>query len=157
MRLPPGFLGTRADVLMDVVLIAMLITPLLLACAIRLARRGAYLQHRTLQTGLLSVLLVAVVLFEIDVRMSGGSDAFLAGSRYLGTPLLRWILKVHIAVAVSSFALWTYVVGKAWRDRVEPAPANFGPAHRRTGYLIFAGVTFTSVSGAVLYWLAFVS
>ena len=157
MRLPHGFLGTRADVLLDVVLLAMLATPFVLIMSIRLARRGAYLQHRAIQTGLLGVLLTAVVLFEIDVRTSGGSGVFLAGSRYAGTALIRWLLGVHIAVAVLSFALWTWVVGRAWRDRVEPTPAHFGSAHRRTGYLIFAGVTFTSVSGAALYWLAFVS
>lgn len=157
MRIPPGFLGTRADVLMDVILIAMSLTPFVLAWSIGLARGGAYTRHRAVQTGLLVVLLVAVVLFEADVRTSGGSGAFLAGSRWRGTPQLAWFLRVHIAVAVTSFALWTFVVANAWLRRLEPRPEFFGPAHRRTGYAIWAGVTFTSVSGAALYWLCFVS
>lgn len=157
VRLPPGFLGTRADILMDVVLIAMLVTPFLLVWTIRLARRGAYVQHRNLQTALLCVLLAAAALFEVDVRVSGGADAFLTGSRYLGTPILRWLLRVHIAVAVATFAAWTYVVANIWRGGIEPKPDLVGPSHRRTGYLIFAGVTFTSISGACLYWLGFVS
>lgn len=157
MLFPPGFLGTRADLLMDVVLIAMLATPFILIQAIRLARRGAYLAHRNIQTVLLAVLVVAVVLFEVDVRTSGGSGTFLGRSAYAGSATLKWLLRVHITVAVTSFLVWSWVVIRAWRDPEPPTPARFGPAHRRTGYLIFAGVTFTSASGAVLYWLAFVS
>ena len=142
---------------MDIVLIAMTLTPFLLVWAIRLARRGQFVLHRNIQSGLLAVLLVAVVLFEADVRMSGGSGTFLAGSPYVGTPLLTWLLRVHIAVAVTSFLAWTWVVARAWRVPLVPGSADFGPAHRRTGYLIFAGVTFTSISGAALYWLSFVS
>lgn len=36
MRLPRGFLGTRADVLMDVILVGMLATPCVLVWAIGL-------------------------------------------------------------------------------------------------------------------------
>lgn len=156
MRLPPGFLGTRADILMDVVLIAMTLTPFILIYAIRLARQGRFVAHRNIQSGLLLVLLAAVVLFEIDVRMAGGSGSFLAGSKYAGAAALTWFLRVHIGVATASMLLWTVVVAKGWRVPLEPGP-NFGPAHRRTGYIIFAGVTFTSISGAALYWLGFVS
>lgn len=157
MRLPAGFLGSRADVLMDVVLIAMALTPFLLVWAIRLARRRDYTRHRTVQSSLLCVLLVAVVAFEVDVRMSGGSAAFITGSRYLGTTLFYSLLGVHILVAVASFALWTWVVARGWGVSPEPSAEHFGAAHRRQGYLILAGVTFTSVSGAVLYWMSFVS
>lgn len=155
MRLPAGFLGTRADVLMDVVLIAMTLTPFILLYAIRLARRGAYVQHRAIQSGLLLVLLAAVVLFEVDVRLAGGSGSFLAGSKYAGSPALLWFLRVHIGVATLSMLTWLVVVAKGWRVPLEPGP-HFGPAHRRTGWLIFAGVTFTSISGAALYYVGFV-
>ena len=157
MRLPHGFLGTRADVLMDIILIAMLATPFVIGWAIRMARRLAYRQHRNLQTALLCVLWTAVVLFEADVRMSGGSKAYLAGSAMAGTRTFTGLLVVHIAVAVISFALWTWVVARAWRGRLPPTPELVGPYHRRMGYAIWAGVTFTSASGAVLYWWSFVS
>jgi len=155
VRLPHGFLGTRADVLMDVILLVMLAVPFVLVWSIRLAKNGRYVLHRGVQSGLLAALLAAVVAFEADVRLSGGSAAFLTGSPYLGTALLRGILGVHIAVAVTTFLAWTVVVVNIWRRGFGATPQVVGPSHRRTGYLIFAGVTFTSVSGAVLYYMGF--
>lgn len=157
MRMPPGFLGTRGDLLMDVVVVAIVLTPFLFLWAVRFARRGQYTQHRNLQTTLLGVLLAAVILFEVDIRVSGGTEAFLAGSPHLGSALLKWLLRVHVLVAVASFSLWCFLVGQAWRARMDLHPHLFTAAHRRRGYLVFAGTIFTAVSGVWLYWLGFVA
>ena len=53
MRMPRGFLGTRGDLLMDVVVVAIVLTPLLFLWAVSLARRGQYTRHRNIQTALL--------------------------------------------------------------------------------------------------------
>lgn len=142
---------------MDLVVVAIVLTPFLFAWAIWLARRGEYRKHRNLQTILLGTLLVAITLFEVDIRLSGGSGAFLAGSPHAGTPLLTWLLRVHVLVAVACFALWTYLVVQAWRARMDLRPALFTEAHRRRGYWVFAGAIFTAVSGVWLYWLGFVA
>lgn len=76
MRLPAGFLGTRGDLLMDAVVVAIVLTPFLFLWAVRLVRRGEFARHRNWQTALLGVLLAAVVLFEVDIRLSGGTAAF---------------------------------------------------------------------------------
>ena len=39
--------------------------------------------------------------------------AFMADSPYLGTPLLSWLLRVHVVIAVLIFGLWTYLVIQA--------------------------------------------
>lgn len=157
MNIPSGFLGTRGDLLMDSVVVAIVLTPLLFLWAVRLARRGQYTRHRNLQTGLLGLLLTAVVFFELDIRASGGTEAFLAGSPHLGSPLLTWLLRVHVLVAVASFGLWTFLVAQAWRARMDLNPGLFTAAHRRRGYWVFAGTVFTAVSGVWLYWLGFVA
>lgn len=155
--MPAGFLGTRGNLLMDMVVVAIILTPFLFLWAIRLARGGRYAQHRNLQTGLLGVLLVAVTLFEVDIRLSGGTQGFLAGSPYLGTALLTWLLRTHVVIAVATFALWLAIVVQAWRARMDLHPQAFSAAHRRRGYWVFAGVNFTAVSGVWLYWLGFVA
>jgi uncharacterized membrane protein YozB (DUF420 family) len=142
---------------MDVVVVAIILTPLLFIWAVRLARRGQYVRHRNLQTGLLGTLLVAVVLFELDIRLSGGTQAFMAGSPYLGSALLSWLLRVHVLVAVLTFGLWCFLVVQAWRARMDLHPALFTSLHRRRGYWVFAGTVFTAVSGVWLYWLGFVA
>jgi len=142
---------------MDAVVVAIVLTPALFLWAVRLARRGEYTRHRNLQTTLLGVLLTAVVLFEVDIRLSGGTEAFLAGSPHLGSPLLTWLLRVHVLVAVASFSLWCYLVAHAWRARMDLHPQLFTTAHRRRGYVVFAGTVFTAVSGVWLYWLGFVA
>jgi putative membrane protein len=155
--MPSGFLGTRGDLLMDVVVVAIVLTPLLFLWAVRLARRGEYVRHRNLQTALLGTLLIAVVLFEVDIRLHGGTKAFMAESPYLGSPLLAWLLRVHVLVAVLSFGLWCFLVVSAWRARMDRTPSLFTPKHRRRGYWVFAGTVFTAVSGVWLYWLGFVA
>lgn len=157
LHLPTGFLGTRGDLLMDIVVVAIVFTPLLFLWAVWMARHGQYARHRNLQTGLLTTLLVAVVLFELDIRLKGGTQAFMAGSPYLGTPLLSWLLRTHVLVAVACFGLWTYLVVQAWRHRMDLHPAKFTAWHRRAGYGVFAGTVFTAVSGVWLYWLGFVA
>ncbi|WP_337174139.1 DUF420 domain-containing protein [Paludisphaera sp.] len=157
MNMPPGFLGTRGDLLMDIVVVAIVLTPFLFLRAVWLARRGEYRRHRNLQTALLTTLLVAVVLFEVDIRLKGGTQAFLAGSPHLGRPLLTWLLRTHVLVAVVSFGLWAVLVVQAWRARMDLNPGLFSAVHRRRGYLVFAGTIFTAASGVWLYWLGFVA
>ena len=69
---PQGFLGTRADLLMDIVIVALLAVVPIVLYNWSLARRGDYARHKLLQVGL-AVLLAAVVgLFEFNLRMQDG-------------------------------------------------------------------------------------
>ncbi len=153
--LPPGFLGTRADVLVDIILLATAVTPFLMLYAFRLARRANYAEHRRAQIILPSVMLVAVVLFEIDIRMSG-ADAFLAGSSFPYKRFLSVFLVVHVAVAIISFLGWVVLATISSRRFLKVLPGSFSAIHRFYGKLIFSGVTFTAVSGIALYFLVFV-
>jgi uncharacterized membrane protein YozB (DUF420 family) len=157
LHLPNGFLGTRGDLLMDMVVVAIVLTPLLFLWAIWMVRHGQYTRHRNLQTALLTTLLLAVILFETDIRLKGGTRAFMAESPYLGTQLLSWLLRAHVLVAIVCFGLWSYLVVQAWRHRMDLHPAKFSASHRRAGYWVFAGTVFTAVSGVWLYWLGFVA
>lgn len=155
--LPQGFLGTRADVLMDVVFVATLATPFIVAWGVRFASKGNYARHRAVQTTLLAVLLVAVILFEVDVRLSGGSGSLMKGSSYAGTGLLRGITLVHVLGNVATFILWLWLVVKSRRRFGTPElPGPFTATHKRAGSVVFGGLVFGAVSAVAMYVLGFV-
>ena len=64
-----GFLGTRASVGMDVVLVGLWLLLPVLAWSIVLVRRGRYATHKMLQLVIAGSLLAAIVVFEVDVRL----------------------------------------------------------------------------------------
>lgn len=64
-----GFLGTRASLGMDVVLVGLVALLPVLAWSVSLARRGRYLAHKRLQLFIVAALLAAIVVFEIDIRL----------------------------------------------------------------------------------------
>ncbi len=155
--LPKGFLGTRADVLMDVVFVATLLTPFIVAWGVRFASKGDFRRHRAVQTTLLVVLLVAVLLFEVDVRLSGGSGSLMKGSSYAGTGWLRGITLAHVLANVVTFFTWLWLVVKSWKRLGTPElPGSFGGTHKRVGRFVFGGLVFGAVSAVVMYVLGFV-
>ncbi len=65
-----GFLGTRASLGMDVVLVGLFATFPLLAWSVHLVRhRRDYAGHKRLQLAIVAALLAAIVVFEVDIRL----------------------------------------------------------------------------------------
>jgi putative membrane protein len=158
-----GFLGTRATLMLDVVFLAMFVVVPTLAVSVWLVkRRGRYELHKRLQLIMASVLLVAVLLFEIDIRVNGW-EARAEPSPYFDLAH-KWTcpaglsLIVHLCFAVPTLVLWIYVVVQALRRFPRPPrPGSHSPAHARWGWLAASGMTLTAVTGWLFYWLAFVA
>src|SRR5438552_16203513 len=67
-----GFLGSRGSLMLDVVFLAMFVVVPVLAVSVYLVKiRGRYDLHKKLQLITASVLLIAVLLFELDLRLNG--------------------------------------------------------------------------------------
>lgn len=156
MNLPKGFLGTKADILMDIVLIGMIITPFLMLYIFRLARDKKFKLHKLLHLILLTVLLITVVLFEIDVRLSGGSLSFFGQGSYANSLWALLFLNFHIIVAMMSFVAWVWLVVVSAKTFGKSLPGKFSRQHKTYGYRIFWGVCVTSITGIGLYLMAFV-
>ena len=73
--LPNGFLGTRADLLMDIVIVSLAIILPVLWFSWTRVRRRAYAVHKRTQLTLGITLAVVVSLFEADLRMAGASSS----------------------------------------------------------------------------------
>ena len=156
-----GFLGTRASFMLDVVFLAMLlIVPVMLWSVYLVKYRRNYALHKRVQlvTGL--VLLIAVVAFEIDIRMYEWEP------RAEPSPFFEpeawntvWTaLTIHLVFAIPTPLIWLVVIMRALKrfpDPPEPGPHS--KSHRCWGYSAVGGLLLTAITGWIFYCLAFVA
>ena len=70
-----GFLGSRASLMLDVVFVAMLaVIPVMGWSIYQVRRRRRFALHKQVQLALAALLLVAVLAFEIDMRLYGWEE-----------------------------------------------------------------------------------
>lgn len=154
---PEGFLGARASLMLDVVVLAMAVVLVVMAWSIVQARRGRFTVHKWTQTGLTAALLVTVLAFEIEMRLFGWEDraaGVLGGS---ASPLVWRVLYLHLVFAVSSFVLWPAVAFLALRRFPNPpAPGEHSRSHRFWARLAAIDMTLTALTGWAFYYVAFV-
>lgn len=149
-----GFLGTTAPTYMDFITIYFAALPFLLGFAILMAIKKRYDLHYKLQVLTFLVTIIVVVIFEIGVRVSGGFNAFMQESNadYLWMTIF---LIVHILVALVSTVLWSVVIYNAYKQyKMHSKP--FSRLHKKFGKAVYAGMTFTSVSGIMIYYFLFI-
>lgn len=151
-----GFLGTRADLLLDIIVVLVALTLPILLASFLLAKKGSYGWHRRVQVDLSALLAVALVLFEVDIRLSGGIAQLSQGTRFAGSALLNGALGVHLVFAITSTVLWTWLLAASVKGFARPpAPGRFSARHRFWGRLAMLDLAATSVTGVMLYGLAF--
>jgi putative membrane protein len=154
--LPQGFLGTRADILMDIVVVSLLLILPALAISWSWARGKRYAQHRNLMTGLGSTLAVVVTLFEVDMRLSGGIFEMTAGSAFAGTLVMNVSIWGHTFLAIGTSILWAWLIIASWlRFPRPPEPAEFSDRHRFWGRIGLVAMSLTGITGVQLYVMGF--
>ena len=158
-----GYLSDSSTFMLDFVVTALvLIVPALLASLYLVKVRRNYVAHRNLQLVLAGVLLVAVLAFEIDIRMHGCWRA-IVGTR---TPALsveqlaavKQILTVHLVFAISTPLLWGTTISLALRRMPKPpAPCEHSRLHKTLGWLSVIDLVLTSATGLLFYYRAFIA
>lgn len=157
MPMPPSLIGSRADLLIEAVVVAEIIAIPVLLRAIRAAREGQHGLHKGLQLTLATVFAVATIALEVDIRMAGGMSFFAAGGRYEGTVFLDAVLYGHLAVAAVNAALWSVFPIVSWRRfRARLLPGTFSAVHRTLGWWAVIAYALTAGSGLALYIVGFV-
>lgn len=154
--LPRGFLGTRGDILMDLVVLSFVVIVPTLIYSFRAVKRQEYNTHKRTQITLFSVLAVAVVLFEVDMRMNGGVFEMSKESRFAGTALFHGSIWFHLALSVSTSLVWTgLVIASVRRFSSPPEPNAFSARHRFWGRLGMILMGLTGITGIQLYVMGF--
>jgi uncharacterized membrane protein YozB (DUF420 family) len=153
-----GFLGTRAALTVDLLVVSMLFVVLVLGWSVFQARyRRRFQLHKRVQLTLAAVLLVTVALFEIDIRLHGWQSRA-AGAIGGEPPMVVWYaLYVHLVCALSTVVLWPVVIFLALRHFPNPPrPGPHSRVHVPLARLAAVDMVLTAVTGWVFYWLAFV-
>lgn len=154
--MPPGFLGTRADVLMDVVLLSLLVILPVLVYSRGLARSGHWGSHKRTQLLLGGCLAVVVSLFELDIRLSGGVWKLTEQSRFAGTALLTASVVIHLIFSISTALVWIGLTALSLRRFPKsPVPGAFSRLHRIWGRIAMIDMALTGVTGVELYVVGF--
>jgi len=157
-----GFLGYKSSLMLDVVVCALVVVvPTLLFSLYAVRIRRNYALHKALQITLGVVLLIAVGLFEVDLRMQGGITGILAKRTRALSPIERdsfnTLLSVHLFFAISTVCLWAVTLILALRRMpVPPGPSDHSRLHKLLGWLSAADITLTSVTGLLVYYYGFV-
>lgn len=154
--IPPGFFGSRADLLTDFALSLFILLPLVMPLGFRLAQKRRLALHRTVQAAFLATMTVAVAALELDIRIKGGTGALGGSAVSTPRPLVRALLLVHLLIAVTTWVAWSWLVLRSWGRFGSTLPGGFSLAHRRWGRRIWLGVGATAATGTLLYLSVFV-
>jgi len=149
-----GFLGTDAPFMMDVVMVALLVINPALFWSIQQAKRGKIQLHRKIQIALSLILLVAVVLFELEIRMANGIVNIIGAERF--TTLFQTTLYIHIFFSVTTSIIWAVVCIKAVKLYTPNGfPEHYINKHKRWGMIGALDLLLTTLTGFFVYYLGF--
>jgi putative membrane protein len=156
-----GFLGSRGTLMLDVVFLAMfLVVPAMFFSVGIVKYRRDYANHKRLQLVLGAVLFLAVVAFEIDMRINGWEHLAKDSPYYVkdSWSAVWYALVIHLSFAIPTFLLWVFVIARAlWLYPSPPVPGAHSPSHKFWGWLAVLGMTGTAITGWIFYYLAFVA
>ena len=148
---------SRGTVTLDMMPVAMLVTVPLLSLSIYLVRfRHKYRTHAWMQGSIAALLMVAIIFFEIDVRLNDWRRLAIPSPYYES-----WLfpeLYLHLLFAVTATLLWAYMIGTVIKNRPIPGSRNSSTArHRYVGMATATLTIATAISGCAFYWMAFVA
>ncbi len=146
-----GFLGTRADLIIDVVMTISGFLPAIMMFTFYLAAKGNIRLHKNMQLGLLLLVTLLVVALEVDVR-SGDLQAAGALSAYHDSTILSVIFVIHLFFAITTFVGWIWLVVKSSKLY----PEGFKTFnHKKWGKILFVDIVLTVITGWAMYIIVF--
>lgn len=150
----PGFLGFGAPFMMDVVMVALLVINPALFWSIQQAKKGRFEIHRKVQIALSAVLFIAVILFEVEIRLANGIANIIGEERY--TDQFRMVLYIHLLFSVTTTILWAVLTYKGIKLYTPQGfPEDYAPHHKKWGMIGALDLVMTTLTGYWVYYLGF--
>lgn len=146
----------QTDILIDIVNFSfIIIVPTLIYSWIQV-RKGNYAWHKKIQLTLFIVLFIAVILFEVDLRMRGGIFKMVEQSQFAGTLLLNATIWFHMFVSITTSLIWIgLVIFSLKKFASPPLPNSFSRTHKIWGTIGMIDMILTGITGVMLYVLGF--
>lgn len=134
-----------------------ILAPIAAMYAASLIRKGKYKKHIRIQKTIFWICIVAVLLFEVYIRISGGSGSLIKESIYTDTNFFKLILRLHIGGAILTYLLWIAMVIISSRKykMAKKLPGSFSKAHKSLGYLVIFGLFYTAITALIVCVFAF--
>lgn len=153
-----GFLGTRASLFLDLLVVAMIaIVAVLVWSVVQVRVRRRFALHKWTQVILGAILLVAVIVFEIDIRIHGWEDRASGAIGGAAPPIVWYALYIHLLFSISTILLWPIVIVRALHNFPNPPlPNQHSRWHVRWARVAAIDMVLTAITGWIFYWLAFV-
>ena len=155
----PGFLpfSDRSFFMMDFVCLAMFLVLPAIAFGLYMARfKRSYEFHKKWQLSLAIILLVTVVFFELEVRLSDWQEAAKLSPFYEN--FLYPTLIIHLIFAITTVILWgVCILGALRRFNNPPKPGIYSKSHKLLGRMSAIGMLGTAITGWTFYYIAFVA
>ncbi len=145
-----GFLGTRGNFIVDLVITISGFLPFLLLFTFYLAAKRREVLHKYLQITLFGVVSILVVALETSIQF-GGLSEISQKSPYNGTTELLILFMIHLFFAISSFLLWLWLIIKSLKEY----PDRFSFNHKKLGKILFWNILCMVITGWILYWMTF--
>jgi uncharacterized membrane protein YozB (DUF420 family) len=152
-----GFLPmSRASFTLDFIALAMAaVIPVMLVSLYQVRERKNYQLHKRIQILLGLVLGVAILVFELDMRLYGWRQYAEASPYY--TTLVIPSLIFHLFFAIPTLFLWIYTIVMALRQRIDTENGKSRFRHKFFGRLSAYAMIGTTLSGWLFFWLAFMA
>lgn len=147
---------SRASFVLNFIALAMAgVIPVMLFSIFQVRRRKNYVLHKRLQILLGVVLGLAILVFELDMRLYGWRQ-YAESSPYYQT-LVFPALIVHLVFAIPTLFLWIYTIFMALRHRITEEAGKYRTQHIFFGKLSAYAMIGTTLSGWLFFWLAFMA
>lgn len=152
-----GFIpNSRGDFVLDFIVVAMaLVVPILAFSIFQTKYKKNNSLHRVIQIALGIILGVAIVAFELDMRINGW--------RHLAEPspyydsLVFPSLIIHLCFAIPSLVLWSYTIYMGLKHSIDKQINSARIQHKKWGYLSSYFMLGTTITGWIFYYLAFMA
>lgn len=138
-------------------LILSIFAPFIALYAVSLIKKKEYIRHIKVQKTLFWTCIIALIILEVQIRISGGSGSLVANSEYTGTTFFKYTLIAHIIGAVLTYFIWgitVFVSNTKWKKR-KTLPGIFTTTHRKLGYITIIVLFYTAITALMVCTMAF--
>ena len=152
-----GFLGTRASLYMDLIVLFLVMLPILSGISIFFAIRQRLKLHQVTQFLLFFLTLIALGLFTYIVYYNKGFE-FLLHESNINTTTAFILLVGQAVISFTTLVLWLFALLYALSDRKRRAlPGLYSQSHAKAGKRVFKSILLTSLSSVASYWILYVA